>query len=132
MAETAHPSDPLRWVRRAGFAFALVVGWLFIAWSNRFHITAPVVFVALGYLAVVAVIVNMWRIGAIAVAPELAGDAAWERPIGPRGELEKEKRTLLKAIKEAEFDHEMGKLSKADADSMIATYRARAIAVIKE
>ncbi len=49
-----------------------------------------------------------------------------------RDELEREKRTLLKAIKEAEFDHGMGKLSKRDADEMIATYRARAIEVIKE
>ncbi|MGE5185433.1 MAG: hypothetical protein ACM31C_25390 [Acidobacteriota bacterium] len=119
----------MRW---AAVGLALVVGWFFILWQNDFHLTAPVVFVALGYLAVVALIVNMWKTGAMAVAPEQAGDEAWERPIGPREELEKEKRTLLKAIKEAEFDHQMGKLSKVDADAMIATYRQRAIAVIKE
>ncbi len=124
--------DPMRTVRWAAIGLALVVGWFFIVWQNDFHLTAPVVFVALGYLAVVALIVNMWKTGAMAVAPEQAGDEAWERPIGPREELEKEKRTLLKAIKEAEFDHEMGKLSKVDADAMIATYRQRAIAVIKE
>jgi hypothetical protein len=39
---------------------------------------------------------------------------------------------LLKAIKEAEFDHEMGKLSKADADELVTMYRGRAIEVIKE
>ena len=125
-------NDPMRTVRWAAIGLALVVGWFFILWQNNFHLTAPVVFVCLGYLAAIALIVNLWKTGAMAVAPEQAGDEAWERPIGPREELDKEKRTLLKAIKEAEFDHEMGKLSKVDADAMIATYRARAIAVIKE
>ncbi len=126
------PMLAMRWVRRATIGFVLVVGWLFIAFANHFHLTAPVVFVCLGYLAAVAVLVNLWKTGAMAVAPEQVGEDAWARPIGPREELEKEKRTLLKAIKEAEFDLEMGKLSKADADAMIAMYRQRAIAVFKE
>jgi hypothetical protein len=110
----------------------LVLGWLFLFWQNNFHLTAPVFFLAVGYLAVVAIIANLWRTGASAMAPEHAGEEAWSRPIGERGELEKEKKTLLKAIKEAEFDLHMGKLSKIDAELMIQTYRARAIAVIKE
>jgi hypothetical protein len=110
----------------------VALGWVFIAWQNKFHVSAPVGFVCLGYLAVVMTVYNLWRTGAAAVAPELGNDDAWARPLGQRGELEKEKRSLLKAIKEAEFDHEMGKLSKADANAMIDTYRARAIAVIKE
>jgi hypothetical protein len=124
--------DPTRWFRRGALGFAIVGGWVFIAASNHFHITAPVVFVCLGYLAILAVIINFWKIGAMAAAPANAGEEAWTRPVGPRDDLEKEKKTLLKAIKEAEFDLEMGKLSKRDADEMIATYRARAIAVIKE
>jgi hypothetical protein len=111
-------------------AFVLLVGWVFIAWQNKFHITAPMFFVCVGFLAVVMTIVNLWRTGAAAINPEDGGE--WAQPLGERGELEREKRTLLKAIKEAEFDHEMGKLSKADADSMIQTYRARAIEVIKQ
>jgi hypothetical protein len=77
---------------------------------------------------------NLWRTGvaAVAINEEDDGDASWGKPVGEREELEKEKRTLLKAIKEAEFDHAMGKLSKRDVDEMIATYRARAIEVIKE
>ena len=124
--------DPVRWIRRGVIAALIVIGWVFIAWQNKFHITAPVAFVCLGYLAVVLTIVNLWRTGAAAMSPEHEGVEAWTRPIGARGELEKEKKTLLKAIKEAEFDHQMGKLSKADADAMILTYRARAIEVIKE
>ena len=124
--------DPMRWIWRAVAGGTLVLGWVFILWQNAFHITPPVVIIGLGYLAVVATIANLWRVGAAAVAPEDNSPEAWTRPIGARGELEKEKKTLLKAIKEAEFDHLMGKLSKADADDLIKMYRSRAIEVIKE
>lgn len=124
--------DPMRWMWRGVAAASLLLGWLFILWHNKFHVTVPVVIIGLGYLAVVATVTNLWRVGVAAVAPEDDSPDAWTRPIGARGELEKEKKTLLKAIKEAEFDHEMGKLSKADADDLIRMYRARAIEVIKE
>jgi hypothetical protein len=124
--------DPTRWVWRAITGSTLVLGWLFILWQNKFHVTVPVVIICLGHLAVVATVANLWRVGAAAVAPEDDSPDAWARPIGPRADLEKEKKTLLKAIKEAEFDHAMGKLSKADADELIRSYRARAIEVIKE
>jgi hypothetical protein len=125
-------ADPMRWIWRGVAAGVLVLGWLFILWANKFHMTVPVVVMCLGYLAVIFTVGNLWRIGAAAVAPEDESRDAWTRPIGPRGELEKEKKTLLKAIKEAEFDLAMGKLSKADAAELIGTYRARAIEVIKE
>jgi hypothetical protein len=125
-------SDPMRWVWRGVAGATLVLGWIFILWQNKFHITVPVVVIGLGYLAVVATVTNLWRIGASAVAPEDNSPDAWSRPIGARGELEKEKKTLLKAIKEAEFDLAMGKLSQADADELIRMYRARAIELIKE
>jgi hypothetical protein len=128
----ADATDPMRWARRAGLALVLVCGWLFIVGENRFHVTPPVFFVCLGYLAVVATVWNLWRIGSLAVSREQATEEAWAKPIGHRAELEKEKRTLLKAIKEAEFDHEMGKLSKTDADELVTMYRGRAIAVIRE
>jgi hypothetical protein len=120
------------WLSRGLFAVVLVVGWLFILWQNKFHIDAPVVVICLGYLAVVLTVTNLWRVGAAAVAPEHAGELAWSRPLGERGELEKEKKTLLKAIKEAEFDQAMGKLSKPDAEDLIRMYRTRAIELIKE
>ena len=127
------PQERMRWVWR-GIAFgALLVGWVFIIWQNHFHLTAPAVFVCLAYLAVVATVYNLWRTGAAAVATgDEEADSTWARQTGALGELEREKRTLLKAIKEAEFDHQMGKLSKHDVDEMIRVYRARAIEVIKE
>ena len=127
------PRDTMRWVWRGSALAALLIGWVFIAWQNRFHISAPLVFVCLGYLAVVATVFNLWRTGAAAVASaDSEADSTWAKPAGAVGELEREKRTLLKAIKEAEFDHEMGKLSQVDVDGMIRMYRARAIEVMKE
>jgi hypothetical protein len=123
----------MRWVWRATALGALLLGWIFIAWQNHFHVTAPLVFVCLAYLAVVATVYNLFRTGAAAVAPgDDDGDSTWAKQTGALGELEREKRTLLKAIKEAEFDHQMGKLSKHDVDEMVRMYRARAIEVIKE
>jgi len=126
-------TDTMRWVRRGVVLTILVIGWVFIAWQNHFHITAPLVFICLGYLAVIATIYNLWRTGAAAVdGARDEDDSTWAKPVGAVGELEREKRTLLKAIKEAEFDREMGKLSQRDAEDMIHGYRARAIEVIKE
>ncbi len=124
----------LRWVRRGSVLAVLLLGWTFILVQNNFHVTAPVVFVSLGFFAAVCAIYTLFRTGATAVAPEdeSASVVGWGTPASALGELEREKRTLLKAIKEAEFDHQMGKLSKVDADQMIAVYRARAIDVIKE
>ena len=48
-----------------------------------------------------------------------------------RRELLRDKRILLKAIKELEFDHAMGKLSDADFRDLPARYRARAVAVLR-
>src|SRR5262249_15058584 len=123
----------MRWVWRGVAVGVLVIGWLFIAWQNHFHVTGPMVFVCLGFRAAIATIYNLWRTGAAAVdSSEEGADSTWAKPVGALGELEREKRTLLKAIKEAEFDHQMGKLSQRDVDDMIRMYRARAIEVIKE
>ncbi len=48
-----------------------------------------------------------------------------------RKELEREKQSLLKALKELEFDHEMGKVSQKDFEDIGALYRARAIGVLR-
>ena len=48
-----------------------------------------------------------------------------------RKELEREKQGLLKALKELEFDHEMGKISDLDFRDIAASYRARAMRVMR-
>jgi ribosomal protein L40E len=51
---------------------------------------------------------------------------------GRRKELEREKQSLLKALKELDFDHQMGKVSDKDFNDISATYRARAIRVMRQ
>ena len=125
-------ADPMRWVWRGITSITLVIGWVFILWQNKFNITVPVVVIMIGFLAVVLGVTSLWRVGAAAVAPDDDSPNTWTRPVGARGELDKEKKTLLKAIKEAEFDLAMGKLSQHDADDLIRMYRTRALEVIKE
>jgi hypothetical protein len=67
---------------------------------------------------------------AITTEPE-AGEVA--RATGRRRkELEREKQALLKALKELEFDHEMGKVSDADYQEIGGNYRARAVRVMRQ
>ena len=51
---------------------------------------------------------------------------------GRRKELEREKQSLLKALKELDFDHQMGKVSDKDFADIGSTYRARAIRVMRQ
>jgi hypothetical protein len=128
------PDTSLRWIWRGGALAALLIGWLFILWHNNMHVTAPVVFVCLGYFAGVAAVYTLFKTGSSAVAAtdeDRIDTTGWGLAGGARAELELEKKTLLKAIKEAEFDHLMGKLSKRDVDEMVRMYRLRAIEVIK-
>ena len=49
-----------------------------------------------------------------------------------RKELEREKTSLMKALKELEFDHEMRKVSDADFAEIGGVYRTRAIRVMRQ
>jgi hypothetical protein len=71
--------------------------------------------------------------GLAALAAEPALDpAAGRLDTARRRELDREKRILLKAIKELEFDHAMGKLSASDCQEIVGRYRTRAIAVLRQ
>lgn len=58
-----------------------------------------------------------------------AGEPVSERT---RAALEREKLLVLRSIKELEFDHAMGKLSKKDFDEMSGRLRARAISLMRQ
>ncbi|HEX5475537.1 MAG TPA: zinc ribbon domain-containing protein [Vicinamibacterales bacterium] len=69
------------------------------------------------------------------LAPLASADAALlpERlSPGARAALEREKRLVLRSIKELEFDRAMGKLSAQDFDEMAGRLRARALALMKQ
>lgn len=58
-------------------------------------------------------------------------ETATDLGIATDRELREEKRRLLRAINELKFDHEMGKLSKADYDIVREGYELRAIEVMR-
>lgn len=110
----------------------LVGGWLAILHVYRWHFTSPVFFLWAGWAALL--ISARFLVRTAVTAAEDTGQAdeeAFWKPVGRREELLVEKRTLLKAIKEIEFDHEMGKMSEADAAELTRFYRHRAIEIIK-
>jgi hypothetical protein len=128
----AEPVAPFWWrhLARLIAIVMVVIGWGFIGWHERFRVTPPAVFLCLGWLAVVESVLYLWRTG-FSASEDIDDDADWWRPVGERDELEREKKSLLKAIKEIEFDREMGKLTDDDAGEIVRMYRARAIEVIK-
>ncbi len=87
----------------------------------------------LAYVGGLAVIAGVaWSIA----APLLWVDAAAAPAMPPgdpaRHRLEKERDLAYAAIKEAEFDFQMGKLSSDDYAALRHTYEARAIAALTE
>lgn len=110
----------------------VVAGWILVLAINRWHVGAPQVFLALGWLSIVSAGRLLW-ISAMRAGNELEGALDEPEPVDTSraGELEREKKALLKAIKEVEFDRELGKMSDQDADEIVRVYRARAIEIIK-
>jgi hypothetical protein len=109
----------------------LLVGWVLILHANRWRPGVPVFFLCAGWLALLAAGRALWSAGMEAASED--GAAPESAPGHSRSdELLAEKKSLLKAIKEVEFDHQMGKMSDQDAQQIIRFYRARAIEIIKE
>jgi hypothetical protein len=114
-------------------ALSLVAaGWLIILAINGWHLGAPAVFLCLGWVSIVAAGKALWA-AALRGGSEGEEEDLVEEPVTDlrRTELEREKRALLKAIKEVEFDRELGKMSQVDADEITRVYRARAIEILK-
>ena len=115
------------------FGVVLLVGWGFSLHINNWHLTVPVVMLWLAWLGALFTVRLLWDVG-IAVAGEAGGQSMQELDVSEsrRIELEEEKKSLIRAIKEIEFDRDLGKMSDEDATEMMRFYRARAIEVIKE
>lgn len=122
-------------VRHSGAVLGAVVllgGWTFILAVNQWHVGAPAVFLCAGWAAAIGAVRFLWNAG-IASATEGAGadDEGFDLRESQRDELLREKRALLKAIKDIEFDRDLGKMSAEDAADLVRVYRSRAIEVIK-
>ncbi len=123
--------DRARRRTRLGWMLALAMippGLFLIGHANRWHLTSPVIVLGLAWVALIGAGYTLVRAANATVEPI---DDDWFVAGGSRDELEREKRNLIRAIKDVEFDRDTGKVTAADADQQIAMYRARAIEVIK-
>jgi hypothetical protein len=131
--ETAAPAAPrpLSAYVRLGVGAVVLVAWgayLVVVLRVRLGLSAAMLFLT-GVTLLWAALWIYRTIVALASDPPIThgtrlGGAA-------RRELLRDKRILLKAIKELEFDHAMGKLSDADFRDLVTSYRARAVAVLR-
>jgi hypothetical protein len=114
---------------RLGLGAALAVAGFSVATFVVYHghPTPGAVFLTLGWMALLATGYFLVRAASFDLGVGLDGAAA----VGRTDELEREKRVLLKAIKECEFDRDTGKLDDGEAAAAIRRYRARAVAILR-
>ncbi len=114
------------------FAGLCLAGVILILSVHGFRFSTSVVFLAMGWVSILGSGTLLWHSGLLIAAGEDVNDTSFELKSSRIQELTVEKTALLKAIKEIEFDHLMGKLSDADARQITNIYRNRAIAILKE
>ncbi len=86
----------------------------------------------MGWFGVLLTLRFLWASGAALWVGTTDNEGSFDVSLSRSRELAEEKKSLLRAIKEIEFDRDLGKMSEPDAKEMMRFYRARAIEVIKE
>jgi ribosomal protein L40E len=114
-----------------GVGAAITIFFVVLLWFYNFRPTVGTFVLALGWVALLGAAYLLVRAAMtfdLAPTPETHMGALDD---DRRAELEREKKTLLKAIKEIEFDEGMGKIEASEAKAAIDRYRARAIEILK-
>jgi len=101
----------------------------------------PLILATLAGFALVIVLTALWQSMRVvlqgsalrpgASAPAATAGVQSARTLA-RNELVREKNTLLQAIRDVRFEHDLGKVSDADLERLDAQYRLRARAVLGE
>ncbi len=92
----------------------------------------PAIFLGVAGTMLVLGLVAMFRSFRAAFAVGGIEDAVPTLPAPDRGALEEEKKSILRAIKDLEYEHEVGKISDDDHARLMSAYRARAKSVLAE
>src|SRR5687768_16743622 len=99
----------------------------------------PLTLAALAGLSLVLVLTALWQsmrlvlLGGAGSTAEVTQTAdAQKSRVLAREALIREKNTLLQAIRDVRFEHDLGKISDADLERLDAQYRLRARAVLAE
>jgi len=121
-------TDPVRVVLLSSVVIGVAVG---IYGGAISHAVVSATFLGLAAFALVMVVGLLLQAARALVTEPPAVEQ--EQITGRRKkELEREKAALLRALKELEFDHEMGKVSDADFREIGGQYRARAMRVLRQ
>ena len=112
---------------------AVVLGLGLVLRAYEWTISPSTVALMLGWCALIATGALLWK-SLLAVTEESSDSTLIASQVseGRRGDLQREKKALLRSIKDVEFDRDMGKMGGEDAGQIIRVYRARAIEIIKE
>ena len=102
-----------------------------VLWRYEGRITAGGATLIVGFLALATSAWWLVRAAALLARPEDASVLAVAGEDLGRTELLREKRSLLRAIKEVEFDRGLHKIGDEDAAAATARYRARAIEILR-
>ncbi len=119
------------------FLGLVLVGCGFLLLYLRFGVGARLDAATLGLAAALGALMYalrglFWMVQALSrrdVETVIAGETAGPRL---RSELRDEKRRVLRAIKELDFDHQMGKLSDEDHREIGARYKLRAVEIMRQ
>lgn len=137
MAETGadnlkDPRPPRRWLALLAGTLggAVAVLGILVAFYGA-HLDAPTIALAVAAAALLHALARMFAVVRALAGPERMAPVGRGAGSFTQAELRDEKRRLLRAIKELEFDHGMGKLSQPDFDAVMKTYRLRAIEVMR-
>jgi hypothetical protein len=139
MAEPVVPAgreEPPRspwWFLSFTFAIAAAV-LVFLRVVVGVAIDAPTLGLAVACAALIGALRGMWGVVFALTRPRvetIVSESEVGLGLGSKAELREEKQRVLRAIKELEFDHAMGKLSDHDFKQVGDGYRLRAIEVIR-
>ena len=117
------------WLVLVGLALA---GTVLILFVHNFRAAPSVLFLNMAWFSIIGAGALLWRVGLLVAAGDQGDDGSFDATSSRVDELKAEKASLLKAIKEVEFDRMMGKLSEVDAAEITDVYRKRAIIILKE
>lgn len=139
VAETPPPPTPVEsshspwWFLLFTFAVAGAV-LVFLVVVVGVALDAPTIGLAVACAALIGALRGMWGVVFALSRPTvetLVAESEIGAGIGSKAELREEKQRVLRAIKELEFDHAMGKLSDEDFKQVGDGYRLRAIEVLR-
>lgn len=132
-ATSTEARAPLAWGPRLAVPLLVVLGMPVVLGLYHWRVTTSAVFLWFAWAALIVTAKMLWSaFWAVASDGDEGGEDQAAIDDSLRGDLLREKKSLLRTIKDIEFDRDLGKMSEAEAGQILRVYRARAIEIIKQ